>query len=550
MEVSFSDFIDRDLIYFSNIDNDRSIPSMMDGLKPSQRMILYCCFKRGRRSKEVRVAQLAGYVSENTDYHHGEASLQGAIIGLAQNYPGSNNINLLKPNGNFGYRRQGGKDHASARYIHTEMDPVTCSIFREEDEEVLRYNYDDNKRVEPINYAPIIPMILVNGTQGIGTGFSTTIPPHNPKDIVANLKRLINDQKSLDMIPWYNGFKGTVEKNPKQDNKYIIKGKYNINGRKVHITDIPIVNGWIESYETKMQAKESVSKDDKSKLDKFKSHPGNNIIDMTLTFKGQELQKMYKAGTLDKYLNMTQNMSATNLHLFNADNKMTKYDHVEDILQEFYTYRLSMYELRKQFFLKKLQNDFDIYKYKVMFIKEYLANTLLIARKKIVEVIQQLEDKNYPRMANDHRTEDSGRSYRYLTDMTILTLTDDKIKELESKMKECKMKYDEYFETPVKDIWIKELDEFLVAYEKWGEEWEVENAMRDEEDPDAKGKKRAKRKPKKPTKTTTRGSGKSKSTANKKVVIKTGKLNKNTKAKTSAGKSGKKKVVRKVPKDK
>ena len=488
VNVPYSEFIDKDLIFFSNMDNDRSIPSMIDGFKPSQRMIMFCCFKRGRKSKEVKVAQLSGYVSENTDYHHGEASLQGAIIGLAQNYPGYNNVNLLKPNGNFGYRRQGGKDHASARYIFTETDPITNTIYREEDDEILTYNYVGNQKVEPEFFAPILPMILINGGQGIGTGWSTNIPPHNPKDVVTNLKRLINEKDSVSMIPWYNGFKGTIEKNPKGDNKYIVKGKYRVDGSKIHIEDIPIVNGWIEPYEAKMDSKVSVTKDDGNKIDFIKKNPGNNNINMVITFKGQELQKMFKSGTLDKYLLMTQNMSVTNLNLFNADGKMTKYDCIEDILQEFYIFRLSMYEKRKTFYLLKLQNDLDIAKYKVKFIKEYRDGTILIARKKVSEVIDQLEEKLYPRMAYDHRAPESARSYAYLTSMSILTLTDDKIKELENEMQICQALYDQYLNTPIKQMWNKELNEFLTAYDKWCKEWEEENVIADKADPNAKSK--------------------------------------------------------------
>jgi DNA topoisomerase II len=482
MQITYSDFIDRDLIAFSSLDNDRSIPSMIDGFKPSQRMILFCCIKRGRKSKEVRVAQLSGYVSENTDYHHGEASLQGAIIGLAQNFPGSNNISVIKPNGNFGYRRQGGADHASARYIHTELDPISNKIYREEDDEILDYNYIDNQKVEPNIFLPVIPIGIINGGKGIGTGFSLTAPPYNPMDVVMNLKRMINDKEPIDMIPWYNGFKGTIEKNEKGNNKYIIRGKYAVNGNKVIIHDIPIVNGWIEPYETKMEKKISLSKDDNNKIDDIKKNPSNNSINMIITFKGQELQKMFKDGTLDKYLHMTQNMSVTNLHFFNAAGKLTKYDSINDIMREFYKYRLTMYEKRKAYYLLKLQNDLDISKYKVKFIKEYLAKTLLIAKKKVVEVIKQLEDKQYPKLAHDHRSPESGRSYRYLTDMSILSLTEDKIKELEDNMETCQSLYDEYLNTPIKKLWLKEIDEFVVAYKKWCEEWEEENAIADKAD--------------------------------------------------------------------
>ena len=494
MQVPFSDFIDKDMIFFSNMDNDRSIPSVIDGLKPSQRKILHCCIKRGRRAKEIKVAQLSGYVSENTDYHHGEASLQGAIIGMAQNYPGSNNINLLKPNGNFGYRRRGGKDHASARYIFTELDPITNYIIREEDQEILNYNCDNDMRVEPDVFAPILPLGIINGSQGIGTGFSNNVPPHNPRDVVANLKRLINGNDQIDMTPWYNGFKGAIEKNPKQENKYIVSGKYTVDGSNVIIQDIPIVNGWIEPYEEKMDAKISISKDDDNKIESIKKNPGNNLINMVVTFKGQELQKMFKSGTLEKYLNMTQSLSVTNLHMFNASGKMTKYNSIGDALREFYEFRLEMYVKRKEFILKKLQNDLDLNIYKMKFIKEYLADTIKIAKKKVSEVIEQLVSNGYPKMTHNHRDLESERSYRYLTDMSILTLTDDKIKELEENIEYCQALYDEYSNKSVKKIWLKELDEFLVAYDKWCVEWEEKNEFADKIDFKSKnGKQRTKK---------------------------------------------------------
>lgn len=489
MRLTYSDFFDRDMIFFSNDDNDRSIPSMTDGLKPSQRMIMYCCFLRGRRAKEIKVAQLAGFVSEHTDYHHGEASLQGAIIGLAQNFPGSNNINLLKPNGCFGYRRLGGEDHASPRYIFTQLEPVTSYIFREEDEEILIYNYDDDTQVEPQFYAPIIPMVLVNGAKGIGTGFSVTIYPHKPTDVINNIKLMINGKKPVPMMPWYNGFKGTIELKQGSTNKYTVRGKYTVDGNKVHITDIPIVNGWIAPYEKKMEGKLSLSKDDSNKIEDIDKELGNNLINMKLTFKGQELQKMFKDGTIDKYLAMVQNISVTNLNLFNAKGKMVKYDSILDIMEDFYAFRLVMYEKRKEYYLMKLQNDLDICNYRVKFIKEYLAKTILIAGKTVKEVIKQLEDKKYPKLARNHRTPENERTYNYLTELHIVSLTTDKIKELENEKNKCQMMYDEYNQKTIKEIWLKELDELSVAYNKWCAEWEEEIEITNKEDPKGNGEK-------------------------------------------------------------
>ena len=163
-------------------------------------------------TKEIRVAQFAGSVSEMSAYHHGEASLQGAIIGMAQNFVGANNINLLQPNGQFGTRIMGGNDSASARYIHTQLNPIVDTIFPQADLPLLEYINDDGLMVEPKWYCPIIPMVLVNGMVGIGTGFSTTIPQFNPIDCLNNIRRKMDGMPYLSMKPYYRGFKGRVEK--------------------------------------------------------------------------------------------------------------------------------------------------------------------------------------------------------------------------------------------------------------------------------------------------------------------------------------------------
>ena len=165
-KITYEDFINKDLRHFSKYDNDRSIPSLVDGLKISLRKILYSAFKKGLKT-EIKVAQFSGYVSEHSGYHHGEASLNGAIIGLSQNFVGSNNINLFSPNGQFGTRLMGGKDAASERYIFTKLNSITRIIYPEIDDNILNYLEDDGDKVEPIFYMPIIPMILVNGTKGI-----------------------------------------------------------------------------------------------------------------------------------------------------------------------------------------------------------------------------------------------------------------------------------------------------------------------------------------------------------------------------------------------
>ena len=244
--VTFEDFVNNEMIHFSNADNVRSIPSVIDGLKPSQRKVLFACFKRNLK-KEMKVAQLAGYCAEHTAYHHGEASLHAtselkgwrfllqchrhiqvltlvssplllrtssinrAVIGMAQDFVGSNNINLLVPSGQFGTRLAGGKDAASPRYIFTALSPAARLLFPEADDALLSYMEDDGQSIEPEVFCPIIPLLLVNGAQGIGTGWSTNIPPHNPRDVLAYIRAKLDGKHELPSLqPWVRGFEGDV----------------------------------------------------------------------------------------------------------------------------------------------------------------------------------------------------------------------------------------------------------------------------------------------------------------------------------------------------
>jgi DNA topoisomerase-2 len=207
--IKFSEFINKELILFSKSDCERSIAHVMDGFKPSQRKVLFACIKR-KLKEEIKVAQLAGYIGENSAYHHGEASLHGTIVNMAQSFCGSNNINLLTPSGQFGTRRMGGKDAASPRYIFTKLEKITRTIFHPDDDELLNYLSDDGMSIEPEYYMPVIPMLLVNGSDGIGTGWSSSVQNHDPRAIIANIRRMLRGESLEEMLPFYSGFTGEV----------------------------------------------------------------------------------------------------------------------------------------------------------------------------------------------------------------------------------------------------------------------------------------------------------------------------------------------------
>ena len=246
--ITYEEFVDKEMKHFSKYDCDRSIPNMMDGLKISTRKILFSCFKRNL-TNEIKVAQLSGYVSEHSGYHHGEMSLIKGIIGMAQEYVGSNNLNVLMPNGQFGTRLMGGKDHASERYIFTALNPITKYIFREEDKSILNYNDADGLKVEPEFYLPIVPFALVNGGKGIGTGFSYEGTSYNLSEIIKYVENKIDGKKNnIELHPYFENFNGKVIKDYGKQKKYLIKGKYKvISADTIQVTELPI-GTWTTDY--------------------------------------------------------------------------------------------------------------------------------------------------------------------------------------------------------------------------------------------------------------------------------------------------------------
>ena len=299
-EVPIFDFVHRELIHFSNDDINRSIPNVIDGMKPSQRKVQFGCILRKlfKKQDEIKVAQLSGFISEKTSYHHGEASLQGTIIGMAQNYVGANNVNQLHPSGQFGTRLLGGEDHASARYIFTYLSDWNRLIFRPEDDPILTYLNDDGSSIEPEYYVPIIPMVLVNGAEGIGTGFSTTILQYNPIQIIDNLMLMMDNKPVKEMYPWFKGFKGKVEK---VENGFNVKGTYKVDkeNSKIVISELP-VGTWTTKY------KEHLDKLEEDKVIKgFKDKNTDETVYIEVQFTDDNLFDLIEKKKLDATLKMT-----------------------------------------------------------------------------------------------------------------------------------------------------------------------------------------------------------------------------------------------------
>ena len=469
-EMSCNEFIDTELIHFSNYSNDRSIPDIRDGLKPSTRKIMFSCFKRNL-SNEIKVAQLAGYVSENAGYHHGEKSLEGAIVGLAQDFIGSNNINLLEPIGQFGTRLLGGKDAAQSRYIFTKLNPLTKIIFNQDDETLYNYMDDDGSPIEPESYCGVLPMILINGGDGIGTGFSTNIPCYNPMDIIKQIKNKMDDKPYNELLPWYNGFNGTIEKF--NNYSYITKGKYiKISSTEIKITELPI-GTWTEKY-IEFLDKCSIDKgeqNDKQFIRNYTDNSTESNIDITIRFSTTVLTKMLIKPSQDgirhieKQLKLVSKLNTSNMWLFNTENKMNHYNNIYEIMDEWYHYRYELYVKRKQYLLTKLCKELDIIKYKVKFIEEIINETLDIKNKTKQKVYDILKEKGYPILSIKF-DDDMNKSYDYLLNMNFYKLTQEEIEKLKKEKDNKEFEHNTLLTTTEKQLWTNELDEFCTLFRK------------------------------------------------------------------------------------
>ena len=451
-EVSFEEFFDREMIHFSTYDCARSIPNMVDGLKTSQRKVLYSAFKRNM-TKEVKVAQFSGYVSEHSAYHHGEASLNGAIVKMAQTFLGSNNLNLLEPNGQFGTRLQGGDDAASERYIFTQLNPLARLIFPEADDAVLTYLDDDGLQVEPEYYVPILPFCLVNGVSGIGTGFSTDIPSYSPAVLSKYLQaKLRNEACHIEFVPYYEGFKGEVIK--VSDDKYAIRGKYErVGDDKVRIVELP-VGAWTMPYLAYLDEllEGGVDKEGKKVAPTLKDVVNLStevVVDITVQFPKGKLATM-STDALEKMLKMTTTVSTTNMHLFDAHRKLHKYGSIEEIIDAFFITRLDMYIKRKAALVAAMRALLVRLSNRARYILEVLSGVVDLRKKTNQQVVEMLEGFRYDKIDGD---------YKYLIKMPMDSVTEEHVAKIVQEKADTERELEALLATTVEQIWLRELEQ-------------------------------------------------------------------------------------------
>ena len=431
-----SHFVNQEFITFSMEDCTRSLPHMMDGLKESQRKVLFTCMKKKITTQTVKVAQLAGSVAELTQYHHGEQNLLETIIKLAQDYVGSNNIPYLYQDGQFGTRLEGGKDAAAARYIFTRLEKHTRYIFREEDDPILTYAKVDGEEVEPVFYAPILPMILVNGCSGIGTGWSSDIPCFNPSQLIQWIVHWLDESPTeTELVPWYKGFTGKIELDGERANT---SGIFRASEKKkggIDIVELPI-GCWTNKYKNQIEDWYE---------DKTFSHRANySTIDKVHFVIVSEHE------VNEKSLKLTSYLSLSNMVAFTTENAIHRYKKATDILTDFCKVRLELYEKRKAYQLVQMQKQIRILSNKIRFLTQVMNDEVILFKQSEATIQSLLESNRFD------KEEDS---YQYLLSMPIQSFSEDKIKSLTSQFDTLKRDHDICLKRSPQEVWKSELAE-------------------------------------------------------------------------------------------
>jgi DNA topoisomerase-2 len=425
-QLDISDFVHKDLVNFSLADLKRSIAHVADGLKPSQRKVLYSCFQKNLKD-EMKVAQLAAYVAEKSAYHHGEVSLAETIVKLANDYTGSNNINLLEPCGQFGTRLMGGKDASQTRYIFTKLTKEARKLFDPKDDAILNYLDDDGRSIEPDFYMPTLPMVLVNGTEGIGTGFSCYVPPFNPEDIKDNIERMLVGDEPVEMKPWFRGFKGKVFKD--DAGLWITEGIWRDTGSRLKVTELP-PGRWTQDYKEYLDTLV-----EKKIITSYTNNSTTEDVDFEIFG--------YSGKDLVKDLKMRKTFHTTNMHLFHPTRGIHRYTTPEEILKDFVELRLEHYKKRKAHLIDVLQKRAEMCGHKSKFVSMVIEGKLVVFKRKKQDLEKEMSTM-FPKIDG---------SWDYLLNIKTVEYTEERVKALMDEARQANVELERMIKTNHVTMW-------------------------------------------------------------------------------------------------
>lgn len=436
--MQLSNFFNSDFVDYASYDNLRKIGSCIDGLKNASRKVIFTVLEKNIK-EPIKVSQLANKVAEYAEYLHG--SLDGVVVNLGQDFAGTNNVPLLQKKGNFGTRF--AQEASAPRYIFTYGSKNLFTLFKKEDLKILKEQMFEGERIEPVFYVPTLPLILVNGSEGVSSGFAQKILPRNPKNIIKYLTNKIQGKRNnKDLLkPFFNDFKGTVEQG-ETSFQWLIKGKIErTNKNQITISEIPVgydLKTYIKVLKTLEACKVILDWDDLSDKE-FKF-----IVKMN----PKDLDKLSEDEILDK-LKLVKKVTE-NLTCLNANNQIQEFQSAEEILDYYFKVKMEYLGKRKDYLVQELKTDLDILNAKITFIKAILDKSLVIEKQPKDKIVKNLEKIITVKVQD---------SYDYLLNMPLYSLTLEKIKALTETLKNSKLKLKETQEKTLENFWLEDLEE-------------------------------------------------------------------------------------------
>jgi DNA topoisomerase-2 len=413
-----TEYLDQDYAMYGmyTLEN-RAIPSVIDGFKPTARKIIFIADKvwRSGNEKPLKIFQLGGKIAADAHYHHGDGSLNGAIIGMAQSF--KNSLPLLDEIGQFGSLRS--PEAGAARYISTKLTGNFRLLYK--DFELLENQVEEGNVIEPKFFLPIIPTVLLNGSSGIAVGFATNILNRNPLDLVDSCLKVLDGKKVGKLLPWWKEYSGPVE-NVTGTNQYIMRGVYEIqNTTTVNITELP-PSMTFQKYETHLN-----SLQDRGIIYSYEDNSTDGI-NYTIKFARATLSDLIAKGKLDQTLKMIET-ETENLTCLNEKGKLIIFEEVSQVVEYFVNFRLGFYSKRKAFLIKKYGEELVYLSNRAKFVKLIIDGKLKINNVPRKEIVSYLQTAGF---------DEVNGSYNYLLNMPIHSLTKETYEQLLKEVAEKK----------------------------------------------------------------------------------------------------------------
>jgi DNA gyrase/topoisomerase IV subunit A len=442
-----TDYLDNDYKeYAIYVVEERAIPSVIDGFKPTQRKVIFVANKvwKNGSEKPMKIFQLAGRVAADAFYHHGDGSLNSAIIGMAQKF--KNSMPVLEDIGQFGSLRS--PEAAAPRYIATKLHKNFRLLYK--DFELLESRYEEGNEIEPKYFLPIIPTVLLNGGSGIAVGFATNILNRNPISLIDACLKSLDGKKYTEPSPWNREFAGDCELADAEKFSWIFSGKYDIkNTTTVTITELPPSITY-EKFDQHL-----IDLEDSRRIASYENNCKSNI-NYILKFRREDLKTLSDSVRLKRLLKMEERQTE-NFTVLDEKGKLKIFNSASEIIEYFVKFRLSFYEKRKKYIIDTLNQELTVLSNKARFVKDIIEGKLKVNNVPRKEIILYLQTADF---------DEVNGSYQYLLSMPIYSLTKETYEDLLSSVFQKEKELEEIKKKEPIQMYREDLQELKKALQK------------------------------------------------------------------------------------